>query len=103
MRYYTHRESLHCEEHRVTTGDGFILVLHRIVPLTSTTTTTTSTTHTPAASPVTIKHPVLLQHGLFMSSGVFVTNEESSLAFYLLDKGFGSFLDSHFFLECSSS
>lgn len=78
--HYAISQSFHCEVHRVTTADGFILIMHRIVPGRS-----TDTTPTP-------RHPVLLQHGLFMSSGVFVTNDSSSLAFFLAEKGYDVWL-----------
>ncbi|KAI4384946.1 hypothetical protein MLD38_003029 [Melastoma candidum] len=64
-----------CEEHKVTTADGYILGLQRI-----------PATHSGQQAS---KPPVLLQHGLIMDSVTWVYNQPSeSLAFILADNGY---------------
>ncbi|XP_077232475.1 triacylglycerol lipase 2-like [Tasmannia lanceolata] len=64
-----------CEEHTVTTQDGYILSMQRIPE------GRTSTTKN--------KLPVLLQHGLFMDGITWLLNSpDQSLAFILADNGF---------------
>ncbi|KAM3744930.1 hypothetical protein ACB098_06G088000 [Castanea mollissima] len=64
-----------CEEHKVTTQDGYILGVQRI-PV--------GRTNTTANRP-----PVLLQHGIFMDAATWLFNSpDKSLAFILADNGF---------------
>jgi len=59
---------------KVTTGDGYILTLHRLPP---------TKVHESGSSPV-----VFLQHGLLDSSATWVINGKASSAFLLADAGF---------------
>ncbi|KAK4577154.1 hypothetical protein RGQ29_027601 [Quercus rubra] len=64
-----------CEEHKVTTKDGYILGVQRI-PVGR----TSKTANRP---------PVLLQHGIFMDAATWLFNSPNkSLAFILADNGF---------------
>ncbi|QHO36912.1 Triacylglycerol lipase [Arachis hypogaea] len=68
-----------CEEHKVTTVDGYILSLQRM----------------PAgrSGKAADKPPVLLQHGLFIDAITWLFNTpEESLAYILADKGFDVWL-----------
>ncbi|EFA85978.1 carboxylic ester hydrolase [Heterostelium album PN500] len=70
-----------CENHFVTTVDGYILQVFRIRNGRSN------------ASPTTPKQPVLLQHGLLDSSITWIINEPSeSLAYILADAGYDVWL-----------
>lgn len=65
------------EAHEVETEDGYLLTLHRILPVTK--------RHK--------KYPVLLMHGFLATSGDFiVTGPEKALAFLLADSGFDVWL-----------
>ncbi|KAM7270247.1 hypothetical protein ACFE04_029461 [Oxalis oulophora] len=64
-----------CEEHTVTTDDGYILSMQRI-PVGQ-------------SGNAADKPPVLLQHGLFMDGGTWLLNPpDQSLAFILADNGY---------------
>ncbi|XP_071722631.1 triacylglycerol lipase 2-like [Rutidosis leptorrhynchoides] len=64
-----------CEEHTVTTEDGYILSMQRI-PV-------------GVSGNAADKPPVLLQHGLFMDGGTWLLNPpDQSLAFILADNGY---------------
>ncbi|XP_054818020.1 triacylglycerol lipase 2-like [Prosopis cineraria] len=68
-----------CEEHKVTTNDGFILSLQRI----------------PAgqSGKIADKPPVLLQHGLFSDAMIWLFNSpDESLGFILADNGYDVWL-----------
>jgi lysosomal acid lipase/cholesteryl ester hydrolase len=68
-----------CQEHKVTTEDGYILGIQRIP--------------TGRSGKRADKPPVLLQHGLFSDSVVWLFNSpEESLAFILADNGFDVWL-----------
>uniref|UniRef100_A0A7N0RIS4 Lipase n=1 Tax=Kalanchoe fedtschenkoi TaxID=63787 RepID=A0A7N0RIS4_KALFE len=68
-----------CEEHKVTTADGYILSMQRIPASRS------------GAKPD--KPPVLLQHGLLMDAMTWVLNPpDQSLAFILADNGYDVWL-----------
>ncbi|KAJ9551884.1 hypothetical protein OSB04_015929 [Centaurea solstitialis] len=68
-------EGYMCEEHKVTTKDGYILSMQRI-PM-------------GRGGKKADKPPVLLQHGLFMDGGTWVLNNpDESLGFILADNGF---------------
>lgn len=56
----------HCEEHFVTTSDGYILAIHRIIGRTNGTT-------------ISKKAPtVLILHGIFSASTPFILDAEKS-------------------------
>ncbi|CAK8566955.1 unnamed protein product [Lathyrus sativus] len=68
-----------CEEHTVTTNDGFILSLQRIP--------------TGRSGKKADKPPVLIQHGLFCDAAIWLFNSpEESLGFILADAGFDVWL-----------
>lgn len=79
VRYFAEFHGFVCEEHDVTTDDGFILPMQRIYKKES------------ALNKATFK-PILVQHGLMQSSGIFVTSENDSLAFYLAQEGYDVWL-----------
>ncbi|XP_047306181.1 triacylglycerol lipase 2-like [Impatiens glandulifera] len=68
-----------CQNHPVTTKDGFILGLQRIP---------TGISGNPSNKP-----PVLLQHGLMMDAGIWLLNQpDESLPFILADAGYDVWL-----------
>ncbi|CAI8597840.1 unnamed protein product [Vicia faba] len=68
-----------CEEHTVTTNDGYILSLQRIP--------------TGRSGKKADKPPVLLQHGLFCDAAIWLFDSpEESLGFILADSGFDVWL-----------
>ncbi|XP_068345578.1 triacylglycerol lipase 2-like [Pyrus communis] len=70
-----------CQEHKVTTRDGYILGLHRIPK-------GRSANKTPNK-----QLPVLLQHGLLMDASAWLLNPpDQALAFILADNGFDVWL-----------
>jgi len=79
VQHYAAKYGFSCDLHETTTKDGFVLNVQNI--------------YTPA-SPEEKKSrtAVILQHGLLQNSAVFVTNEESSLAFYLAEQGYDVWL-----------
>ncbi|KAM3697104.1 hypothetical protein ACJW30_06G087900 [Castanea mollissima] len=69
-----------CEEHKVTTKDGYILGMQRI-PVGRTNKTTAN------------RPPILLQHGLLLDAETWLLNSPNeSLAFILVDNGFDVWL-----------
>ncbi|KAK6519534.1 hypothetical protein TWF281_003361 [Arthrobotrys megalospora] len=83
VRYYARRVGLDMEEFRVTTEDGFILVLQHIFD---------PDCRGDGRNGTERKYPVLLMHGLLQSSGAFCSNDDSSLAFYLCKSGYDVWL-----------
>ncbi|KAL2493575.1 Triacylglycerol lipase 2 [Forsythia ovata] len=68
-----------CEEHKVTTKDGYILSMQRMPK--------------GSASKKGVKPPVLLQHGLMMDATTWLLNSPAeSLAFILADNGYDVWL-----------
>ncbi|ORY31151.1 alpha/beta-hydrolase [Rhizoclosmatium globosum] len=82
VRYYIEKEGFRCETYHVTTRDGFILQLERILP-------GPGMDH---SIPQSQKPPVILMHGLFQSAGVWVTSRRTSFAFYLADNNYDVWL-----------
>ncbi|KAI5477011.1 lysosomal acid lipase/cholesteryl ester hydrolase [Pseudohyphozyma bogoriensis] len=76
VEYYANFWGYQCEDVDVETEDGFILRLHHL----------TSRKHK------SLGHPVILQHGILSNSSTFCVNEERSLAFWLLEKGYDVWL-----------
>ncbi|KAI8610096.1 Alpha/Beta hydrolase protein [Chytriomyces sp. MP71] len=90
VRYYIEKEGFRCDSHNVTTRDGFILRLERILP---------GPNHgkymvaalmgsTDQSTPTREKPPIILMHGMFQSAGVWVTSGRKSFAFYLAENGY---------------
>ncbi|ORX49181.1 alpha/beta-hydrolase [Hesseltinella vesiculosa] len=71
--YYAQRWGYQCHTHQAITKDGHILKMYRFGA---------------KNKPMGQGPPVLLCHGLFQASGAFVLNEESSMAFVLVDQGY---------------
>ncbi|GAA93799.1 uncharacterized protein L969DRAFT_84752 [Mixia osmundae IAM 14324] len=74
--YYAEFWGYNYEYHDVETEDGFILKVVRL----------TSKKHRRTG------HPVLLQHGILSNGATFVVNEERSLAFWLMERGYDVWL-----------
>ncbi|KAF3162632.1 hypothetical protein TWF225_006715 [Orbilia oligospora] len=83
VRYYATRVELDMEEFKVTTEDGFILVLQHIFD---------PKDRGDGRNGTKRKYPVLLMHGLLQSSGAFCSNDDNSLAFYLCKSGYDVWL-----------
>ncbi|KAF3933927.1 hypothetical protein ABW19_dt0205957 [Dactylella cylindrospora] len=83
VRYYAKRVGLDVEEFKVTTEDGFILVLQHIFD---------PSDKGDGNDGVKRKYPVLLIHGLLQSAGAFCANDDNSLAFYLCKNGYDVWL-----------
>lgn len=80
LRYYAQLLKLDLEEHEITTEDGYILVLHRLVdPLDS-------------AEKRLQKPPILMQHGLLSCSGAWLAPGRNSLPFYFMERGYDVWL-----------
>ncbi|KAL7746866.1 hypothetical protein RI367_007802 [Sorochytrium milnesiophthora] len=75
VKYYAQFWGYEYEERRVTTDDGFVLLVDHIYRA--------GNNHS---------RPIVLMHGLMQGSGVFVTSGSNSLAFYLADRGYSVFL-----------
>lgn len=76
LRYYALQLELDLQEYKVTTEDGFILTLHRLINPKD---TDIERQH---------KHPILLQHGLLSCSGAYLTSGYNSIAYYLVESGY---------------
>ncbi|KAI8880438.1 alpha/beta-hydrolase [Backusella circina FSU 941] len=71
--YYAETWGYKCDAHEVHTEDGYLLVMYRLSKK--------------GGDP-----KVLIGHGLFQCSGDFLVNEEQSLAFTLVEKGYDVWL-----------
>lgn len=80
LEYYVQLEGYKLETHKVTTSDGFRLVLHRI------------TVPGESAETQSKRYPVLLIHGLLQSSAAYCTSGPQSHAFTLLRNGYDVWL-----------
>ncbi|EGW32996.1 uncharacterized protein SPAPADRAFT_60320 [Spathaspora passalidarum NRRL Y-27907] len=80
LRYYVLAMKLDLEEYKITTPDGYILTLHRLID--------------PQESVVqrNARKPFLLQHGLLSCSGSYITSGRNSLAYYLVEQGYDVWL-----------
>ncbi|CAK9438341.1 uncharacterized protein LODBEIA_P25650 [Lodderomyces beijingensis] len=76
LRYYLKQLDLDLEEHSVTTPDGFILVLHRIIDPRET------------QEQRDARSPILMQHGLLSCSGTWIVTGRNSLAYYFHEAGY---------------
>lgn len=72
-QYYAEFWGYKCEEYEIITKGGWILKAHRI-----------SDPRRPGGR----GYPVVLQHGILCNSLFWLTNEERSLAFWLVDRGY---------------
>ncbi|KZV94259.1 alpha/beta-hydrolase [Exidia glandulosa HHB12029] len=79
--YYAQAAGFHIEVDEITTQDGFILKMHRVV-----------NPRMQRDAKGRGGFPVLIMHGLFQSSGSFITSEERSMAFWLAEQGYQVFL-----------
>lgn len=76
LRYYALHLDLDLQEYKVTTEDGYILTLHRLIDPKDTELDRQS------------KKPVLLQHGLLSSSGSYLSLGRNSLAYHIQQAGY---------------
>lgn len=76
LRYYAQEMDLDLEEYKVTTKDGYILPLHRLIDPKET------------DEQRALRKPILLQHGLLCSSGGYIASGRNSLAYYLVEMGY---------------
>lgn len=76
LSYYARALGLNLEEYSITTDDGHILTLHRVVD--------------PNDLPQDRdrKKPILLQHGLLLCSGAWLSPGQNSLPFYFMEQGY---------------
>ncbi|ORY70769.1 Alpha/Beta hydrolase protein [Leucosporidium creatinivorum] len=74
--YYAEFFGYECESLEVETEDGFVLRVHHLL----------SKKHKQ------LGHPVILQHGILSNSVTFMVNEERSLAFWLMERGYDVYL-----------
>ncbi|RLV93377.1 Sterol esterase 1 [Spathaspora sp. JA1] len=80
LRYYAQAMKLDLQEYRVTTPDGYILTLHRLIDPSETSEVRDQ------------RKPFLLQHGLLSCSGSYITSGRNSLAYYLVEQGYDVWL-----------
>lgn len=80
LQYYAQQLGLDLEEHEITTKDGYILVLHRLIDPKD------SITERQA------KKPILLQHGLLLCSGAWLAPGTNSLPYFFWEKGYDVWL-----------
>ncbi|CUM66735.1 uncharacterized protein PRCAT00004415001 [Priceomyces carsonii] len=76
LRYYALQLELDLEVYKITTEDGYVLPLHRLIDPKETVLERQN------------RKPILLQHGLLASSGSYITSGRNSLAYYFLGAGF---------------
>ncbi|KAK6464740.1 Alpha/Beta hydrolase protein [Scheffersomyces coipomensis] len=80
VRYYALQLNLDLEEYTITTEDGYVLTLHRLI----------NPKETNAQRD--LKKPILFQHGLMSSSGAFFTSGYNSLPFHFVELGYDVWL-----------
>lgn len=80
LRYYALQLDLELKEFTITTEDGYVLTLHRLID--------------PKESDEAraLKKPMLFQHGLLSCSGAWITPGQNSLPFYFLEQGYDVWL-----------
>lgn len=76
LRYYAQLLDLDLEEYVITTKDGYVLTLHRLIHPNE------------SIDERNRKTPILLQHGLLLCSGAWLTPGRNSLAFYFMEMGY---------------
>ncbi|ODV88464.1 hypothetical protein CANCADRAFT_146635 [Tortispora caseinolytica NRRL Y-17796] len=75
LAYYADLQGMVLATREILTDDGFYLQMHRILPK-------------EGANEFESRPPVLLLHGLLASCATYCSNEDKSLAFYLVRNGF---------------
>lgn len=80
LRYYALQIGLDLEEYIITTKDGYILKLHRLIDPNETEIDRQK------------KKPVLLQHGLLQCSGTYLSPGKSSLPYHIQQSGYDVWL-----------
>ncbi|RCK66916.1 Sterol esterase 1 [Candida viswanathii] len=80
LQYYLKALGLDLEEYQVTTCDGFILTVHRIIDPKET------------DEQRQLRKPVFMQHGLLSCSGTWVVNGKNSLGYYFHEQGYDVWL-----------
>lgn len=80
LAYYVEARGYKMESHTLTTSDGFILEMQRIVSPVDTLETRKG------------RYPVLLLHGLLQAAAAYASSGEHSLAFFLLESGYDVWL-----------
>ncbi|KAL6452719.1 YEH2 Sterol esterase 2 [Candida maltosa Xu316] len=80
LQYYLQALGLDLQEYEVTTVDGFILTMHRIID--------------PKETDEQRQHrkPCFLQHGLLSCSGTWIVSGKNSLGYYFHEQGFDVWL-----------
>lgn len=76
LQYYLQCLNLDLQEYKVTTCDGYILTLHRIIDPKE------------LEEQKQQRKPVLLQHGLLSCSGTWIVSGKNSLGYYFHEQGF---------------
>lgn len=76
LQYYLQQLDLDLQEYRVTTCDGYILTLHRIIDPRE------------LEEQRQQRKPVLLQHGLLSCSGTWIVSGKNSLGYYFHEQGY---------------
>lgn len=76
LRYYAKQLGLDLVEYDITTEDGYILPLHRLIDPSETESVRNN------------KPPILLQHGLLSASGAWLAPGANSLPYYFLKQGY---------------
>ena len=76
LQYYLQQLNLDLQEYRVTTCDGYILTLHRIIDPRD------------LEEQRQQRKPVLLQHGLLSCSGTWIVSGKNSLGYYFHEQGY---------------
>lgn len=77
LTFYYAQYNVDIQKYRITTADGFVLDLWRLVS---------------RDAPTNSRYPLLLLHGLLQSCGAFASTGQKSLAYYLLVAGFDVWL-----------
>lgn len=78
LRYYALALGLDLEEYTITTDDGYVLPLYRLID--------------PKVTDIDNRKPILLQHGLLGSAGNYLTTGFNSLAYHFLELGYDVWL-----------
>lgn len=80
LQYYLQALGLDLQEYQVTTSDGFILTMHRIIDPNET------------DEQRDLRKPVFMQHGLLSCSGTWIVNGKNSLGYYFHEQGYDVWL-----------
>lgn len=80
LRYYAQLLDLDLEERNITTKDGYVLILHRLID------------PSVSSDERDAKPPILLQHGLLLCSGAYLAPGKNSLPYFFLQQGYDVWL-----------